>query len=605
MNKLVSGLFFAVDRLMPVWERRGSEYDLRNARIVYIALVLLLANALGFGLLGIYQGDQVLPWIVLGSGLACMITPELHKRTRSVRWAAAWIGFLGTCTLMFTGILSGGMHSTSNVWFGALAAFILVTQGTRVALGWAVLLSAYALIVWWLPAHGVALPDFENPADKAFSWALSFPASLALTLSLLHGFFEAHHRAIVNLDEQTRKLRQQSLELGQAKNAAEAASRSRSEFIATVSHEIRTPMNGILGVAQLLNGTALNEEQRKYLAALQLSAEGLLSIVGDILDFSKIEAGKLEITPEQFHLKSLCVDSLSVFAGITQSKGITATLSLNPGLPDLVMGDPVRIRQILLNLIGNSVKFTERGGINLEVTPDAKREGWVRFAVRDTGIGMSEATLKLLFQPYMQADASSSRRYGGTGLGLAICHRLTGMMRGALTVESKLGIGTAFTLGLPLDSVAPQNKPPGKSRPQAQEHEAASNPQAEIKGRKILLAEDNAINRMVAVKMLESLGASVEVAIDGRDAVNRWLTGHYDLILMDCQMPGMDGYDAARMIRSLEKEAPARARVPVIALTAHAMEEDRQRCLESGMDEYLTKPVKAETLRQALRVWVK
>jgi signal transduction histidine kinase/ActR/RegA family two-component response regulator len=590
-------LFKVVDVLIPIRERTGSEETLRNARIVYIALLLLVVTDFAFGALGLAQGDRVLPWIVVAAGLLACITPVLHRLSGSVKLAAIWISLIGTLMLFSTGALSGGIHSNSQVWFAALAVFILMTQGTQAALLWTLVIALEGFALWWIPSHGYLLPDFEQPDTKAISWAFAFPSALLLMISMLHGFFEAHRRAIQNLDQQAKALEEQADQLRQAKSEAEAASRSRTDFIATVSHEIRTPMNGILGVAHLLAGTELSGEQRKYLDALRVSGEGLLSILGDILDFSKIEAGKLELRPESFAFATMCEECISVFAGIAQSKRLDIRMHLESGLPDFVFGDPLRLKQILINLIGNAVKFTDKGEVTLRAIPLPERKDWVRFVVKDTGIGMSQATLRILFQPYTQADASSTRNYGGTGLGLAICNRLLGLMGGDIRVESSLGTGSEFSIQVPLPKAQLPSEAPAASVPLR----AAPGFQAKL----VLLAEDNMINRMVAVKILESMGLQVDVAGNGLEAVERWRKGGYDIILMDCQMPGMDGYEATRIIRRLEREADDGERIPIVALTAHAMEEDRRACLESGMDEYLSKPVKVEALRQVLQTWIK
>ncbi len=506
---------------------------------------------------------------------------------------------------MSTSFLSGGIHSSAEVWFSALAIFTLVTLGMRFTVYWAFFVALHAFSLYWLPKHGIVVRDFENPDYKTISWAIAFSSSLLLTLSMLHGFFAAHRRAIRNLDQQAHTLIIQADHLRHAKLEAESASRSRSEFIATVSHEIRTPMNGILGVAQLLASTELNSEQNKYLGALRMSAEGLLSILNDILDFSKIEAGKLEINPEPFDIKDLCEDCLGLFAGITQSKDLKISLFIEPTISSYLLGDGIRIRQILINLLGNAIKFTEKGIVQLDLRPATGQPKKIRFTVKDEGIGMSDSTLKKLFQPYTQADGTSTRKYGGTGLGLAICNRLVGLMGGNIGVTSQLGLGSEFYIEIPL----PKAENPKNIKAELNSEVGTISPieiRTDYKSiQHILLVEDNAVNRLIATKMLEKLGATTEIAINGVEAVEKWQSGKFDLIFMDCQMPEMDGYEATRKIRELEIVQKINFRIPIVALTAHAMEEDRKHCLEAGMDEYLSKPVKAESLRLALDTWVK
>jgi signal transduction histidine kinase/CheY-like chemotaxis protein len=607
-------LFRMVDILIPAAIRNGGDEDLRNARTVYSTLILIMLNDLAFGFLGLAQGDRVLPWIVLGTGFLAAFTPWLHRRSGSLRLSAAWIALLCTALLSSVGLLSGGMHSSTIVWFGALAVFILVTMGSSAAFLWACGMAAASLCLWWFTVNGHTLPDFENPESKVISWALSFPAGLFLIILMLKGFFEAHRQAIRNMERQARVLGEQAAELGRAKAIAETALRSRSEFIATVSHEIRTPMDGILGVADLLRDTPLSSLQRKYLDALGGSAEGLLAIIGDILDFSKIESGKLKISPERFSIRNLCENSLSVFAGIVETKGLRLPSALHPDLSQQAVGDPLRIRQILINLIGNAVKFTDKGSVSLDVRPMPDRIGWVEFTVSDEGIGMDETVLASLFQPYVQGDGSSTRKYGGTGLGLAICDRLVAMMGGEIMVKSVPGAGSTFSVRLPLPNASlPADPKPAESATAVAPVPASSlapsnapsiSPKRNFHGARVLLAEDNPVNRMVAVRFLDKLGATVDVAVDGKEAVDLWKPGRYAAVFMDCQMPTLDGYNAARAIRALERKAGSGSATPIIALTAHAMEEDRDRCLDAGMDDYLSKPVRLDSLLAALNRWI-
>jgi signal transduction histidine kinase/CheY-like chemotaxis protein len=600
MNKVevfTSVLFRVLDRTMPDWVHKESEEVLRTSRITYIGLLLLLGTLFSFGIIGVLQGDKIFPWIVLITGSLGLPIPYIHRRFKSIKIPALYSTIVTTLMLIISGAFSGGLISTSTLWFGAVGIFVMVTLGTRIALIWIGAICFQALVLWWLTTHGYTIPDYENPIYKPILWAISCPAGLLLTFGVLQSFFESHQRALKSLDIQTKTLIAQAKELGYSREKAEAASRSRSDFIATVSHEIRTPMNGILGVTQLMQGTSLSEEQKKYLEALRFSAEGLLSILGDILDFSKIEAGKLEVRPETFELRILCEECFATFAGNAETKQLRLNLILDSDLPQYLLGDPVRIRQILLNLIGNSIKFTQQGEVSLHVKGVTGQNGKVQFTVQDTGIGMSESTLKILFEPYTQADATSSRKYGGTGLGLAICHRLTEMMEGTIEVKSQLGLGTQFTIELPL--------PQGTLSKQGIAFEKQEKPKHDFQGKQVLLAEDNAINRMVAIKLLEKIGIKVQIATNGSEAVGLWRTMNFDLIFMDCQMPEIDGYQATRIIRDSEKKSGNQKRIPILALTAHAMEEDRQRCLDAGMDDYLTKPVKLESLSMALEKWAK
>ena len=627
-------------------------YFLRSTALFVLACGYLFSASFAFvhmltfpglfaagGLLG--AGPQATAWLYMfwhaGFPLSIIAYALLKARGSTLRQAFApgaliafGVGSVATMTFAFVLLATAGIEALPAIMVGDhySPAMIVVVGGvwltSLAALGVLWWKRPYSLLDLWLMVvmcawlFDVALSAVLNAGrfDLGFYagrvCGLIAASFVLLVLMVENGRLYARMVKVRDIEHaEHEKVLALNRDLEAARAAAQAADRSKSAFLATISHEIRTPMNGVLGLLELLSLGSLAPAQRTQVATIRESAQSLLRIIDDLLDISKIEAGRLDLSPEPASVAEIVASVTAAYAGVASSKNLILEEEVDPGISPCVMVDHLRLRQILNNLVSNAIKFTDRGKVSLAARLVAHEEGHdvVRFTVRDTGIGVSTANQAKLFQPFMQAESHTTRRFGGTGLGLSICQRLAGMMGGAIKMESAEGRGTTMTfeLRLPVAAGSPAAARPGRLQPEQLENpafrEAPSVAVAELERTLVLVADDHPINRLVLQRQLATIGYASECAENGREMLDLWRTGRFSLLLTDCHMPEIDGYEVALTVRSEERDQNLAA-IPIIACTANAMKGEAERCLEVGMNDYLAKPVQIPELAAKLRVWL-
>ncbi len=568
---------------------------LRQIRITNVMNVALCVLAIPFVALNWSVGRIFISFALCVATLLCVGNILFLRRSRAPA-LAAHIAILAAYAMLVLGNLSSrNLSDPSFGWLYIVALAAMLTTGLRGGWYWIAVFLLTTLGFWAFSPGPELNPTLLAPASSIQSLVHRITGILAVAvLTTIAVFFQRQTETSLEAEIVTRK---------QAEQGAREADRIKGEFLANVSHEIRTPMNGVVGMIDLLTKADLDPSHHRLVEAIDTSAETLLVLVDDLLDFSKMEAGKLSLYIMDFKLRDLLEKAVALLAPKAAERGIDLELSIAEELPDKLYGDAQRLRQVLLNLISNAIRFTSRGKVTVSVEQIDRSETEVSalFSVHDTGVGIPTEHQASIFSPFIQADATSARKFGGTGLGLAIAKSLVELMGGEIGLRSKAREGSTFWFRLPLWQ-ARQGVPKGlvvTTRAKSPKTNTVTIERRETL--KILVVDDDDINRLVAESQLEDLGFAAEAVAAGQEALDRFAGNCYDAILMDCQMPDLDGYETTRRIRQLET---SQHHTVIIAVTAHAMKGERERCLAAGMDDYVSKPLRGGDLAMKLERWL-